>query len=394
VVRRLPGLVALAFLVLPMAPSAAENPPVVTPPVQVVPSAGLPSQVVDNRSNNNVHVIRHDGRFWMVFRTAKWHIASEDCVLYVVSSRDQRHWRFEGKFTYGRDLREARLLSWRGRLYLYFALLGANPAQFEPGGTMATRRLGPGRWTVPRRILQDDFIPWAVKVHKGVPYMLGYTGGGGTFTPNPPDKLVYWLKTSDGFDWRPVRHGHAIVYKGQCGETDFVFRRDGTLVTACQTENDDRLGWGAKVCTAPPGASWRWNCRGDTRRLDSPFLFEERGRTYVIARRQPAFGGEYDLHYDWLSDRNAKFAAYDASYAGTPKRCALWRIDTATRRFQPVVDIPGRGDTCYPAEIPLGRGRHLVYNYTSPLDGPDEPWGTALVHGPTLIYRTTLVFRR
>jgi hypothetical protein len=38
------------------------------------------------------------------------------------------------------------------------------------------------------------------------------------------------------------------------------------------------------------------------------------------------------------------------------------------------------------------RGRYLVYNYTSPLDGPDEPWGTALLHGPTLIYRTTLVF--
>ena len=59
-----------------------------------------------------------------------------------------------------------------------------------------------------------------------------------------------------------------------------------------------------------------------------------------------------------------------------------------------MVDIPGRGDTCYPAVIPTGRDRYLVYNYTSPLDGPDEPWGTALLHGPTLIYRTTLVFAR
>src|SRR6476620_10725999 len=113
-------LAAAAALALPA--SAEAEAPAVGPPITVVPSAGLPPQVVDNRSNNNVHVIRHAGRFWMVFRTAKWHIASEDCVLYVVSSRDQRHWRFEGKFTYGRDLREARLLSWRGRLYLYFAL--------------------------------------------------------------------------------------------------------------------------------------------------------------------------------------------------------------------------------------------------------------------------------
>jgi hypothetical protein len=384
------GLLAAA---MSFAAAAAEARPAQTAPVTVVPSGGLPPEVTDNRSNNNVHAIRHAGRIYMVFRTAKWHIASEDAKLYVVSSADQRHWRFEGEFHYGRDLREARLLSWRGRLYLYFALLGANPAQFEPGGTMATEQLAPGRWTEPRRILQDDFIPWAVKLHDGVPYMLGYTGGGGTFTPNPPDKEVYWLTTTDGFDWRPVDPRRPVVYRGQCGETDFEFRRDGSLVTACQTENDDRLGWGAKVCTAPPGDTARWTCRGDTRRLDSPFVFEDASGVYVIARRQPAFNGEYDLHYDWLPDRNAKFAAYDALYAGTPKRCALWRIDPQTREFDPVVDIPGRGDTCYPAVILDGPGRYLVYNYTSPLDGPDEPWGTALLHGPTLIYRIRLSFR-
>jgi hypothetical protein len=385
-------LAVLAVLVLPACAHAAEAPPTQTPPVTVVPSAGLPPQVADNRSNNNVHTIVHRGRIYMVFRTAKWHIASEDTTLYVVSSADQVHWRFEGSFSYGRDLREARLMSWHGQLYLYFAMLGANPAAFEPGGTMATRELAPGRWTPPQHILMDDFIPWAVKVHNGVPYMLGYTGGGGTFTPNPPDKLVYWLTTANGFDWTPVDPARPVVYQGQCGETDFLFRADGSLVTACQTENDDKLGWGAKVCTAPAADTASWTCRGDPRRLDSPFLFAHGDSVYVIARRQPNFGGDYDLHQDWLPDRNAKFAAYDGAYAGTTKRCALWRIDPATREFSPLVDIPGQGDTCYPSVIPTGADRYLVYNYTSPLDGPDEPWGTALLHGPTLIYRTTLSF--
>ena len=389
--RRAGALVAtVVCLLLPACAEAAT--PAQTAPVTVVPSAGLPRQVADNRSNNNVHVITHRGRYYMVFRTAKWHIASDDAVLYVVSSRDQVHWRFEGRFAYGRDLREARLMSWKDRLYLYFALLGANPASFEPGGTMATRQLAPGRWTTPRRILMDDFIPWAVKVHRGVPYMLGYTGGGGTFSPNPPDKLVYWLTTTNGFDWKPVDPGRPVVYRGQCGETDFLFRAHGGLVTTCQTENDDSLGWGAKVCTAPPGDTANWTCRGDPRRLDSPVLFEHAGDVYVIARRQPNFGGDYDLHLDLLPDRNAKFAAYDAAYAGTSKRCAIWQVDPGTRGFDPLVDIPGQGDTCYPAVIPRRRGRDLVYNYTSPLDGPDEPWGTALVHGPTLIYRLTLAF--
>src|SRR5207248_10192117 len=133
---------------------------------------------------------RHAGRIYMVFRTAKWHIASEDARLYVVSSRDQVHWRFEGLFQYGRDLREARLMSWRGRLYLYFAMLGANPAAFEPGGTMATREIAPSRWTPPRRILMGDFVPSADKVHRRVPDMLSYTGDAGTSTPNPPSKNV------------------------------------------------------------------------------------------------------------------------------------------------------------------------------------------------------------
>ena len=381
----------IGCLILP-ACAAAGRMPALTSPVTVVPSAGLPPQVADNRSNNNVHVTMHRKRLYMVFRTAKWHIASDDALLYVVSTRDQVHWRFEGRFAYGRDLREARLMSWRGRLYLYFAMLGANPAAFEPGGTMATREIAPGRWTTPRRILMDDFVPWAVKVHRRVPYMLGYTGGGGTYTPNPPDKKVYWLKSSNGFDWKPVDPQRPVVYQGQCGETDLLFRPDGSLVTACQTENDDRLGWGAKVCTAPARDTALWTCRGDPRRLDSPFLFQHRGDVYVIARRQPNFGGDYDLHYDWLPDRNAKFAAYDAAYAGTTKRCALWRIDPATRTFEPILDIPGQGDTCYPAVIRRGRDRYLVYNYTSPLDGSDPPWGTALTVGRTEIYRQTLRF--
>src|SRR5947209_6809833 len=235
--RRLVLLAAAIAAIAAIAPAtaaAAAPVPRVAPPITVVPSAGLPPQVQDNRSNNNLHVITHRGRIYMAFRTAKWHIASEDATLYVVSSKDQRRWRFEGKFNYSRDLREARLLSWRGHLFLYFGLLGANPAQFEPGGTMATEQIEPGMWTAPRRILMDDFIPWAVKTHDGVPYMLGYTGGGGTFTPNPPDKKVYWLTTSNGFDWHAVDPKHPVVYQGQCGETDFIFRRDGSLLTACQ----------------------------------------------------------------------------------------------------------------------------------------------------------------
>jgi hypothetical protein len=330
---------------------------------------------------------------FLVFRTAKWQIADDNARMYVVSSGDQVHWRFEGVFAFHRDVREPRLLVYHRRLFLYLALLGSNATAFEPGGTIVVQWKRPNRWSMPRHILAPDFIPWDLALHRGRAYMLGYTGGGGTFSPNPPPKHVYWLSSPDGLRWYPVNPSHPVVYTGQCGETSFGFRSDGSIVTACQTEEVDALGWGAKICTAPAGATWRWTCRGDTRRLDSPFVFVERGKVYVIARRQLAFNGEYDFLHHNLADTDAQFAIYDGLYASTSKRCALWSIDPVTRRFTPIVDVPGVGDTCYPALLPSGSHRYLLYNYTSPLDGSDPPWITALTEGSTEIYRQTLTFR-
>src|SRR5207237_8609 len=112
----------------------ADAAPHVSAPKTVVPSAGLPKKVAVDRSNANLAIARYRGRIYLVFRTAKWQIADDNARLYVISSKDQRHWRYEGKFAYGRDLREPRFLVYHHRLLLYFALLGSNPAAFEPGG--------------------------------------------------------------------------------------------------------------------------------------------------------------------------------------------------------------------------------------------------------------------
>src|SRR5437764_9953453 len=243
-----------AVAVLPPGATAEADVPVPsqTEPVTVVPSAGLPPEVSVDRSNANLAVATFQGRVFLVFRTAKWQIADDNARLYVVSSTDQVHWRYEGAFTYGRDLREPRFLVWQGHLFLYFALLGSDPAAFEPGGTLATQYESPGNWSKPARIVPlDDFVPWSFQLRDGRAYTSGVTGGGGTFQPNPPPKHVYWMTTEDGFAWHAVNPAQPIVYTGQCGETDFAFLPSGEMVTACQTEEVDSLGWGAKVCTAP-----------------------------------------------------------------------------------------------------------------------------------------------
>ncbi|MCK6529822.1 hypothetical protein L6R50_20455 [Myxococcota bacterium] len=56
-----------------------------------------------------------------------------------------------------------------------------------------------------------------------------------------------------------------------------------------------------------------------------------------------------------------------------------------------VLDLPSKGDTCFPGMVPREEGRYLVYNYSSPIDGPDVDWVTGQ-HGETRIYRQVLVF--
>lgn len=390
------GGTASATIASPSNPAHAWKVPIPSQsaPITVVPSTGLPSRVHVNRSNANLAIAHYRGRYFLVFRTAKWQIADDNTKLYVVSSGDQKHWRYEGSFSYGRDLREPRFLVWHRQLFLYFALLGQNAAAFQPGGELVTRYKAPGRWTKPVKTMpQPDFIAWSFKRHHGRAYMTGYTGGGGTFTVASPPKHVYWMTSRDAIHWRPVHRHTPVVYSGQCGETDFAFLPNGGLVTACQTEEVDKLGWGAKVCTAPSAATWKWTCRGDRRRLDSPYVFVDRGHAYVIARRQPNFGGYYDQLGFNLPDTTAQFAWYDASYAATTKRCSLWSINLTTRNFEPLVDVPGSGDTCYPEVVPERHHRYLVYNYSSPF-GTDPPWGTALTVGKTLIYHEMLTFPR
>ena len=100
----------------------------------VVPGGGLPAEVVPQAANNNLDIVMHGGRMFLAFRTAPSHFASSETILYVVSTTDEQTWRYEGQLSMNTDLREPRFLSWDDRLFLYFAELGDNIADFEAKG--------------------------------------------------------------------------------------------------------------------------------------------------------------------------------------------------------------------------------------------------------------------
>ena len=137
-------------------------------------------------------------------------------------------------------------------------------------------------------------------------------------------------------------------------------------------------------------SEWRGRqVSNDPRKFDSPLMFWHDGEAYLIARRNVSYTGNYDLLRRTL-DRTAQTVMYQLDYRNRPKRCSLWRYDQATDRIVFVLDLPSRGDTCFPSMIQSGTpGDLVVYNYSSDVDGPDVPWGTGQ-EGPTYIYRHVL----
>ena len=365
-----------------------DNAPTLSDLDMVVPSGALPAEVELQNANNNLDAIFHEGRFYLAFRTGPTHFASPEVVLYVLSSTDRRTWTYEAEFSLCRDLREPRLLSFDGRLFLYFAVLGTSPVGFEPGWMMATERRGPGDWTEPEMFHEEGFIAWRTKTIEGTPYMLAYKGGENIYELGSDPIEVHWLTTRNGFDWTPVVPGRPVVLKGGNSETDFVFLQDGSLLAVSRNEAGDEMGWGMKICRAAAEDLGEWECVADPKKYDSPLLFRHRDDVYLIGRRNLTGTGDYDLYYRHLPFF-LQTLAYELDYWFRPKRCALWRVDSQTLSVEHMLDLPSCGDTCFPATVPLGGGRYLIYNYTSPLDGTDPFWLQGQL-GPTHIYSVVL----
>jgi hypothetical protein len=362
---------------------------------QVIPGPGIDVPVMP--SNNNLDIIEFDGLYFMAWRTAPTHFASAETELHIVRSADQETWTHEATLTMGTDLREPRFLSHNGELLLYFAALGSSATDFEPGQTYHVVRDGSGAWGEPQLTFDDGFIPWRMYEWDGVPVMVGYVGGDdiydfgdtGEYAPSLQVKL---LTTSDGRTWSAYVPGKETVYTGGGSETAIARLEDGSLVAVMRNEAGDQDGWGSKVCTAPADALADWTCSHDPKKYDSPLVFRHGSRVWLVGRRNLNDTGNYDLGYDHLDARNATLQ-YQVDYWNHPKRCSLWEVHADTRTVEFVLDLPSRGDTCFASALPMGGDDWIVYNYSSPVDGPDVNWVDGQL-GETRIYKQMLTLPR
>lgn len=358
---------------------------------RVVPGPGLPPDVACGASNNNLDAVRHtDGYVYLAFRTAPHHFASPDTAIYVVRSRDESSWELEARFQLGTDLREPRLLSLGDRLFLYVSRLGRNAFAFEPQGMSVAERDPGGKWSALEPLGPPGLMGWRVRRLGDVPVMLVYSGGETIYNMERPNLKVELWKTSDGRNWEPYDRQHPVVYEGGGSEADCVLGDDGTLYGVIRNEAGDATGWGSKVCRAEAGEPAHWTCRSDPRKFDSPFMFWHDGEAYLVARRNLLGSGEYDRGRGpgWL----LRTVWNQVSYSLARKRTALWRYVQAEDRFGWILDLPSRGDCCFPAVLPgTAANEQVVYDYSSALDGPDLVWLRGQ-RGNTYIHRHVLRF--
>ncbi len=359
---------------------------------RVVPSEGLDRRSAVQTANNNLDVVRHQGRVYLAWRSAPSHFASSEVVMNVVSSEDERSWRHETSFRVGHDLREPRLLSLGDSLFLYVSRLGANAFAFSPEGISVSERTADGSWSSLEPTGPKGAIAWRVKPYQGGALMVLYRGGENLYSFNGEPMTVELWRSSDGRAFRPHAASGPVVLSGGGTETDFaVDARSNTLFAVVRNEAGDTAGAGSKLCRGNGTTLGDWVCKSDVRKYDSPLVFEHDGEIYVVGRRNLSGDGRYDVSSragSWRTIEN------ELAYITTAKRCSVWRWVKSEDRLAFVLDLPSRGDTCFPSRLEgSDPTRVVIYDYSSAIDGPELPWSSGQ-RLKTFVYRHELAFER
>ncbi len=353
-------------------------------PEVIVPSPRLPVTSSPLRANNNLDVYRTEGVTFLAWRTAPIHFASRRARLEVVAEQPDGTWTHETSVALNRDVREPRLVSYQGRMLLYFFTAGVRATRFEPDRIHVTERLGPGAWSSPRPVSPPDHVVWRVRPVGEDLVTSCYGDASGAYTTDRSPRAQLWV-SSDGLAWETLLDSEA--FEEGTTETDFLARPDGNYLIVSRRESRGS-GLGTVLAILDP----RGNVvalRQEGRKFDSPALFDWQGATWLVTRRQRAFGGRVEVMSAALPE-GLRDVGNQLAYWVTPKTTVLYRIDGETLEVEQVTDLPGCGDTAFAAVVGGDDdGEVTVYNYSSPLWMTWAPWVAGQLL-PTGIHRVEL----
>lgn len=329
-----------------------------------------------HRSHNNVDLVQYRGLYFLALRTAPTHFPSRKAELRILFSTDLEHWSCDTVLRLGRDVREPRWLVWKDTLYLYFFVGSARPWRFESEGIQGLWRAGQGPWQL-LQVGWRGWVPWRARSYDSVAYLTVYWGQN-LYSPAYTSE-VRLLHSTDGRNWKPITTAPQLTAPFAT-ETDFWIGAGGQLWAIARAE-----GLGSYLCRSS-GIQGPWQHIALPEKYDSPLLVEGPDGLYLIARRNLA--GRADKAPRWWPRRLRRMANL-ALYSLSRKRTALYFIDTLRYTVRWIRDLPGWGDTAFPAAVKWEGQSYAVINYTSPLSGKDRLWIGGQLR-PTHLYRIFL----
>lgn len=262
------------------------------------------------RHNAFTDLLRHQGRWYCVFREGAAHV-SPDGSLRVISSADGDQWKSialidSPKF----DLRDAKITATPdGRLMLNGAGMVADAKVRYYSMCWFSKDQG-NTWSKGQQIGDPGFWLWRTQWHEGAAYTMGYS----TERDRETRKLRLYRST-DG------RSFNAIVSKvsapAGCGEDKILFLKDRTALCLLRHETGDKMA--QLGASAPPYVNWQW--RDLNYRIGGPNMIQLPDERILAVTRLHEGGTRTSL--SWLDPAKAKLtealrlpSGGDTSYAG------------------------------------------------------------------------------
>ena len=121
----------------------------------------------------------------------------------------------------------------------------------------------------------------------------------------------------------------------------------------------------------------------------SPRMLRHGDELYLIARRNKGI-----LPFGFMPKIFPKFIQRCFNwlkFTTSPKTTSLYRINKKHKKIEYLFDLPGSGDTAFPAIRRLDKNTFLVANYTSDINKKNRWWFFGQIK-PTYIYISKLSF--
>ena len=355
----------------------------------VVPDAKISSDINILKSNNNVAIEFFDNRIFIAFRTSSSHFAGSSTKMVVLSSENGEEWDKEIVIEIDKDIREPLFAKIDDRLMFYYFKAGVSSIKFQPTFTYMIERIGLGEWQKEKQVSKlNSRVFWSMKNRNNRIYVTSYEGEHYQFFGKSNLKARL-LQSVDGISFDEI--SSTPQYIGGVSEIAFEFNSNGDLWGVSRNEDGDKSGFGSHLFFAGRDSIDQWQIVSTTKNIFmSPRMLRHGDDIYLIARRNKG-----SLPFGFMPKIFPRFMqrAFNwLKFSASAKTTALYKINKKQKQVEHIVDLPGSGDTAFPAIRRLDKNSFLIANYTSDINKKNRWWFSGQIK-PTYIYISRISFQ-